>query len=55
MRTKSLTLRAIATVDVVTVDRSASLADCACLMRDRHVGTLVVTDDADDAVIRSAC
>jgi CBS domain-containing protein len=36
----------ILTPAVVRIERSASLAEAAGLMRDRHVGALLVTDDA---------
>lgn len=36
----------VLTPAVVRIERSASLAEAACLMRDRHVGALLVTDDA---------
>jgi CBS domain-containing protein len=39
----------VLTPAVVRIERSASLAEAASLMRDRHVGALLVTDDAPHA------
>lgn len=46
MRLQSTALRDLATQDVVTVGAGTSLAECATLMRNAHVGCVIVTDGA---------
>jgi len=45
MRARTVTVRDLAAHEVVTVTPSATLAECAQIMRNQHVGSLVVIDD----------
>jgi CBS domain-containing protein len=45
MRTKTVTVRDLATHDVVTVQPQTPLAECAAIMRAQHVGSVVVVED----------
>lgn len=45
MRAKTLQVRDLATRDVVTVTPQTTLAECAQIMRNQHVGSVVVLDD----------
>jgi CBS domain-containing protein len=45
MRARTVTVRDLAAHEVVTVIPSATLAECAQIMRDQHVGSVVVIDD----------
>jgi CBS domain-containing protein len=45
MRTKSVQIRDLAIRDVVTVTPQTTLAQCAQIMRNQHVGSVVVLDD----------
>ena len=45
-----MTIGEICTREVVTADQACSLQEAAALMRERHVGTLVVTEATDEGV-----
>ena len=45
-----MALGSICTRELVTLDRNASLQEAARLMRDHHVGTVVVTQNVDEAL-----
>lgn len=45
MRAKTVTVRDLATAQVVTVQPQTTLAECAQVMRNQHVGSLIVVDD----------
>jgi CBS domain-containing protein len=45
MRAKTVTVRDLATHDVVTVQPHTTLAECAAIMRTQHVGSVIVVDD----------
>lgn len=45
MRTKSVLIRDLAVRDVVTVTPQTTLTECAQVMRNQHVGSVVVLDD----------
>jgi CBS domain-containing protein len=45
MRAQSVQARHMATLEVVTAWRDTSLADCARIMREQHVGSLVIIED----------
>jgi CBS domain-containing protein len=45
MRARTVTVRDLAAHEVVTVTPSATLAECAKIMRAQHVGSVVVIDD----------
>jgi CBS domain-containing protein len=45
MRAKTVTVRDLATAQVVTVQTQTTLAECAQVMRNQHVGSLIVVDD----------
>jgi len=45
MRAKTVTVRDLATMQVVTVQPQTTLAECAQIMRNQHVGSLIVVDD----------
>lgn len=45
MRAKTATVRDLATAQVVTVQPQTTLAECAQIMRNQHVGSLIVVDD----------
>jgi CBS domain-containing protein len=45
MRARTVTVRDLAAHEVVTVTPSATLAECAQIMRNQHVGSIVVIDD----------
>jgi CBS domain-containing protein len=45
MRAKTVTVRDLATAQVVTVQPQTTLAECAQIMRNQHVGSLIVVDD----------
>jgi len=47
MRTRTVTVRDLAAHEVVTVTPSATLAECAQIMRTQHVGSIVVIDDQE--------
>ncbi len=45
MRVRSVSVRDLAAREVVTVTPGATLAECAQIMREQHVGSVVVIDD----------
>lgn len=45
MRAKTVTVRDLATMQVVTVQPQTTLAECAQIMRTQHVGSVIVVDD----------
>jgi CBS domain-containing protein len=45
MRAKTVTVRDLATLQVVTVQPQTTLAECAQIMRNQHVGSVIVVDD----------
>jgi CBS domain-containing protein len=45
MRAKTVTVRDLATMQVVTVQPQTTLAECAQIMRNQHVGSVIVVDD----------
>lgn len=45
MRARSVTVRDLAAHEVVTVTPGTTLAECAKIMREQHVGSVVVIDD----------
>jgi len=45
MRARTVSVRDLAAHEVVTVTPSATLAECAKIMREQHVGSVVVIDD----------
>ncbi|MGE5339359.1 MAG: CBS domain-containing protein [Gemmatimonadota bacterium] len=45
MRAKTVTVRDLATMQVVSVQPQTTLAECAQIMRNQHVGSLIVVDD----------
>ena len=45
MRARTVTVRDLAAHEVVTVIPSATLAECAQIMRNQHVGSVIVIDD----------
>ncbi len=45
MRAKSVTVRDLATTQVVTVQPGTTLAECAQIMRNQHVGSVIVVAD----------
>jgi|APDOM4702015023_1054809.scaffolds.fasta_scaffold02966_2 CBS domain-containing protein len=45
MRAKTVTVRDLATMQVVTVQPHTTLAECAQIMRNQHVGSVIVVDD----------
>lgn len=47
MRAKTITVRDLATHQVVTIQPTATLAECAQIMRNQHVGSLIVVRDDD--------
>jgi CBS domain-containing protein len=47
MRVRTVTVRDLAAHEVVTVTPSATLAECAQIMRTQHVGSIVVIDDQE--------
>jgi CBS domain-containing protein len=47
MRAKTITVRDLATHQVVTIQATATLAECAQIMRNQHVGSLIVVRDDD--------
>lgn len=51
MRTMTLSAGDLATRDVVSVNRSATLGECARIMRTEHVGSVVVTAQAGEQVV----
>jgi signal-transduction protein with cAMP-binding, CBS, and nucleotidyltransferase domain len=48
MRAKTVRARDLATQQVVTVQHNTTLAQCAQIMRNQHVGSLIVVQDAED-------
>lgn len=45
MRARTVTVRDLATRDVVSVQPHTTLAECAKIMRNQHVGSVIVVDD----------
>lgn len=45
MRAKTVTVRDLATTQVVTVQPQTTLSECAKIMRIQHVGSVIVVDD----------
>lgn len=45
MRPKTVTVRDLATTQVVTVQPGTTLAECAQIMRNQHVGSVIVVDE----------